>query len=138
MFERGRAKPMVRPGLAALAGIQERGQVLGADLPQIPRQDSTRNTYMEEHDSAQRRIGSPADGQAAAQPLCLVDPWNLLGQRSEMDFISVCQSRLSFSSFMSSRRHTWLLPLIRTSLLTWLKILLTANDQTTPQTFKYD
>jgi hypothetical protein len=35
-------QPMARPGPAAFAGIQERGQVLGTDLWQIPRQDSAR------------------------------------------------------------------------------------------------
>jgi hypothetical protein len=33
------------------------------------RQGSTRNTYKEERDSIQKEIGSPADGQAAAQIL---------------------------------------------------------------------
>jgi hypothetical protein len=55
-FEHEQAQPMVRPRRAALAGIQERGQVLGVDLPQIPRQDSARNTYALEHDTAQRRV----------------------------------------------------------------------------------
>jgi hypothetical protein len=39
-FEHEEAEPMVKPGRAALAGIQERGQALALDLPQIPRQDS--------------------------------------------------------------------------------------------------
>jgi hypothetical protein len=50
------AQPMVRSGRAALTGIQERGQVLGMDLWQVPRQDSTRNTYALEHGLAQRRL----------------------------------------------------------------------------------
>jgi len=53
---------------------------------------------MEERDSAQRRIGSPADGQAVAQPVCLADSRHLPGRMSEMDLISVCRSGLSFSS----------------------------------------
>jgi hypothetical protein len=43
------AKPMVKPGGAALTGIQERWQVLELDLPQIPQQDSACNTYALEH-----------------------------------------------------------------------------------------
>jgi hypothetical protein len=43
-------------GIAALGGIQERGQVLGVDLPQIPMQDSARNSYALEYDTAQRRV----------------------------------------------------------------------------------
>jgi hypothetical protein len=60
MFKRGRVGPfehkqaqlMARPRQAALARIQERGQVLEVDLLQIPRQNSARNTYALEHDTA--------------------------------------------------------------------------------------
>ena len=34
---------------AALAGMEERGQILGVDLPQVPRQDSARSTPTLEH-----------------------------------------------------------------------------------------
>jgi hypothetical protein len=65
MFERGRAElfehkqaqPMARLGRAALAGIQERGQVLGVDLWQVPWQDRSTHAHALEHDPAQRRIG---------------------------------------------------------------------------------
>jgi hypothetical protein len=49
---------MVNTGRAALAGIQERGQVLGVDLRQIHSQNSA-------HSTAQSRIGflPQVDGQ---------------------------------------------------------------------------
>jgi hypothetical protein len=40
---------------AALAGIEVRGQVLGVDLWQVPRQGSARNMYALEHGPAQSR-----------------------------------------------------------------------------------
>jgi hypothetical protein len=46
----------VRPRRAALTGIPERGQVLGVDLLQVPKQDSARNTYSLERDPTQRRL----------------------------------------------------------------------------------
>jgi hypothetical protein len=66
MIERGREAepfehedeyPMVRLRRAALAGVQEGGQVLGLDLRQVPRQDSACNTHTLEHGTAQRRLG---------------------------------------------------------------------------------
>jgi len=41
---------------AALAGIQERGQVLGMDLQEIPKQDSGRSTHALDHGAAQSQI----------------------------------------------------------------------------------
>ena len=41
---------------AALAGIQERGQVEGMDLQEIPRQDSGRSTHALDHGTAQSQI----------------------------------------------------------------------------------
>jgi hypothetical protein len=49
------ARPIVSLRRAALAGMEERGQVLGVDLWQVPRQDSARNTYALEHGPAQSR-----------------------------------------------------------------------------------
>jgi hypothetical protein len=43
------AGPMDRPGRAVLAGIQERGQILGVDLWQVPWQDSALSTHALEH-----------------------------------------------------------------------------------------
>jgi hypothetical protein len=40
---------------AALAGMEVRGQVLGVDLWQVPRQGSARNMYALEHGPAQSR-----------------------------------------------------------------------------------
>jgi hypothetical protein len=37
-----------------LVGIQERGQVLELDLPQVPRQNSARSTHALEHGPAKR------------------------------------------------------------------------------------
>jgi hypothetical protein len=56
---------MVRPRRAALAGIQEGGQVLGVDLRQVPRQDSACSAHALEHDTAQRQVGFlvQVDGQ---------------------------------------------------------------------------
>jgi hypothetical protein len=36
---------------------------------------------------------------SSSTTVCLIDPWHLPGRMSEMDLISVCQSRLAFSSF---------------------------------------
>jgi hypothetical protein len=66
MFERGRvgpfqreqAQPMVTAGRAALASIQERGQILELDLQEVPRQDSGRSAHALEHDPTQRRVDS--------------------------------------------------------------------------------
>lgn len=71
-IERGRAgpfvheeaEPMVRPGRAALAGIQGK---LGVDLWQVPRQDSACNKYMLRTWSGPE---SPGYRQQAARPLC--------------------------------------------------------------------
>jgi len=61
------AKPSVRVRASTAHGQSwmssacwhTRKQVLGVDLWQVPRQDSTRNTYALEHDPAQSRIASP-------------------------------------------------------------------------------
>jgi hypothetical protein len=53
-FEHELAEPMVRPGRAALAGIQENWEWI---FGKFPGQDSARNTYALEHDPAQRRVG---------------------------------------------------------------------------------
>ena len=47
---------MVRPRRAALAGVQEGGQVLGLDLQKVLGQDSGRITQVLEHDPAQSRL----------------------------------------------------------------------------------
>jgi hypothetical protein len=39
-----------------LAGVQEKGQVLGLDIRQVPGQDSASNTHTLEHDPASGRI----------------------------------------------------------------------------------
>jgi hypothetical protein len=73
-------EPMVRPGRAALDGIQERGQVLGLDLRQVPRQDSGRSTDALDHGTAQSQISF------LAQVVCLPVPWRLLRRMSNEDF----------------------------------------------------
>ena len=62
---------MVNNGRAALTGIQERGQALVVDLPQVPWQDSGCSTHALEHGAAQSRIDflAAVDGEAA-QSLC--------------------------------------------------------------------
>jgi len=71
LLEYEQAQPMVRPRRAALVGIQERGQVLGVDLWQVPRQYSARSTYALEHDPAPRRLGFPPPMDSKQlRPLC--------------------------------------------------------------------
>jgi hypothetical protein len=48
---------MVNPGWVALAGIQERGQVLEVDLSQVPNQNSGRSMHALVHGSGQSLIG---------------------------------------------------------------------------------
>ena len=55
-FDHEQAQPMVRPGGAALSGIQEGEKVLEMDLSQIPWQDSACHTYALEHSPAQSRL----------------------------------------------------------------------------------
>ena len=62
---------MARSRRAALTGIQEREQVLGVDLWQVPWQDSARNTYALGTWSGPEAPRLPPVGvQAAAQALC--------------------------------------------------------------------
>jgi hypothetical protein len=64
----------------ALAGMEEGGQILEVDLPQVPRQDSARSTHALQHDTVQRRVGF------LAQVVCLPVPWRLLRRMSNEDF----------------------------------------------------
>jgi len=75
---RDEAYPIARLRRAVLAGIQERRQVLGVDLWQVPRQGSARNTYALEHGPAPRRIGFLAQVDSPSS-VCLLVLWNLLG-----------------------------------------------------------
>ena len=74
---------------AAPAGKQERGQVLGLDLRQVPRQDSGRSTHALEHGPVQSRIDFlPQVDRETAQPLsAYLSPWHLLGGSSEKNLI---------------------------------------------------
>ena len=64
---------MVRPRRTALAGIQERRQVLGLDLRQVPRQDSGRSPHALEHGPAKRRVVSRKWTGNSSSSVCLVD-----------------------------------------------------------------
>ena len=56
-FEHKQTQPMVRPGRAAYVGIQQRGQVLGVCLWQVPRQDFGCSTHALEHRKGQSQTG---------------------------------------------------------------------------------
>jgi hypothetical protein len=73
---------VVRPRRAAVAGIQERGQVLGLDLRQVPWQDSCRSTHALDYDFL------PPGGQVAAQARCAY----LLGPMSNEDLVLLSAS----------------------------------------------
>ena len=47
---------MERDRRAALAGIQERGQVLELDLRQVPKQNSGRRAHALDHGTGQSRV----------------------------------------------------------------------------------
>jgi hypothetical protein len=56
-FENEDEYPMGSYRRAALAGVQEGGQVVEVDLPPVPRQDSACSTHTFEHRTGQRRVG---------------------------------------------------------------------------------
>lgn len=61
---------MVRPGQVVLAGIQERGQVLGVDLWQVPLAGLSPQYVRARTWSGLELKSLPADRQQAARPLC--------------------------------------------------------------------
>jgi hypothetical protein len=74
--------------LASSAFWHPRGQVLGLDLWQCPRQDSACNTYALEYDPAQRRVGSSRRWTgSSSSSVCLHIPSHLLGRTSKWNLV---------------------------------------------------
>lgn len=75
---------------AALAGVQEREQVVEVDLPPVPGQQSACSTHTFEHRKGQRRVGF----------LEQVDRWLLVRTCP----LKICQDEPSDISCVGSRR----------------------------------
>lgn len=92
---------------AALAGVQEGGQVVEVDLPPVPRQDSACSTHTFEHGTGQRRVGFLASGQGALSAHLSVD----ICQDESSDISCVCSRRSSPQSSLTTYRTRKLKPL---------------------------
>ncbi len=95
---------------AALAGMEERGQVLEVDLPQVQRQeDSTRITPTPERYKAQEVSRLPhAGGQAVAQALCACLSLGLCWDGRLHGYVNLAYLVKNWSSFFSwDAEQTW-------------------------------
>ena len=71
MFKYEDEYPMGCHRRAALAGVQEGGQVLGLDLRQVPRQDSGRSTHALDHGTAQSQMSFLSQVDRRRLKLCV-------------------------------------------------------------------